>query len=146
VEEAKLAAGDPIEDEAAIAQASDNLRTPLIQAGAVSPGAQGSAPFPQTTEVEEVNLAAGDPIEDEAAIARARATAMELVDAAAANARVEATAAQATAAMENVQVQPTQVQKQASPEVPLDSLAKKKCNPSPRQMKMLRRLQWIWRR
>jgi hypothetical protein len=50
---------------------------------------------------------------------------MELaVDAAAANARVEATAAQATAAMENVQVLLTQVQKQASPEVPLDPLAK----------------------
>jgi hypothetical protein len=123
VEEAKLA-GDPIEDEAAIAQASDIPKTLPIQAGVVSPGAQGSAAFPQTTDVGEANLAAGDPIEDKAASARARATAMELVDAAAANARVEATAAQATAAMENVQVQLTQVQKQASPEVPLDSLAK----------------------
>jgi hypothetical protein len=54
VEEAKLAAGDPIKDEVAIAQASDILKTPLIQAGVVSPGAQGSATFPQTTEVEEV--------------------------------------------------------------------------------------------
>jgi hypothetical protein len=105
-------------------QASDIPKTPLIQAGVVSPGTQGSAASPQTTEVEEANQAAGDPIEDEAAIARARPTAMELVDAAAANARVEATAAQATAAMESVQVQLTQVQTQTSPEVPLESLAK----------------------
>jgi hypothetical protein len=105
-------------------QVSDIPKTPLIQAGVVSPGAQGSVTFPQTTEVEEAKQAAGDPIEDEVAIVRARATAMELVDAAAANARVNATAAQATEAMENVQVQLTQVQKQTSPEVPLESLAK----------------------
>jgi hypothetical protein len=124
VEGAKLAAGDPTEDEAAIAQASDIPKTPPIQAGVVSPGARGSAAFPQTTGVGEVNQAAGDPIEDEAASAQAGAAAMELVDTAAANASAEATAAQAIAAMENVQVQLTQVQKQASPELPLDSLAK----------------------
>jgi hypothetical protein len=37
----------------------------------VSPGAQGLAAFPQTTEVEEAKLAAGDPTEDDAAIAQA---------------------------------------------------------------------------
>jgi hypothetical protein len=127
VEEAKLAAGDPTEDVAAIAQASDIPKTPPIQAGVVPPGAQGPASaLPQTTDVGDVNLAAGDPIEDKAASAQVGAAAMELVDTAAANASVEATAAQATAAMENVQVQLTltQVQKQASPEVPLDPLAK----------------------
>jgi hypothetical protein len=55
-EEAKLAAGDPTEDEVAIAQASDIPKTPPIQAGVVSPGRrQGSAAFPQTTDVGEVN-------------------------------------------------------------------------------------------
>ena len=49
---------------------------------------------------------------------------MEPVNAAAENARVEATAAQATATTEDVQAQLTQVQKQTSPEVPLGSLAK----------------------
>jgi hypothetical protein len=123
VEEAKLAAGDPTEDDGAIAQASDIPKAPPIQAGVMSPGPQGSAAFPQTTDVGDVNLAAGDPIEDKAASAQAGAAAMELVDAAAANASVEATAAQATAATENVQVQLTQVQKLASPEVPLDPIA-----------------------
>jgi hypothetical protein len=64
---------------------------------------------------------AGDPIGDEAAIARAKATAM---NAAAANASAKAAAAQAEEAMENVQVQVTQVLKQTKPEVPLRSPAK----------------------
>jgi hypothetical protein len=37
-------------------QASDTLQTPLIKGGVVSPGAQGSAAFPKTTEVEEAEL------------------------------------------------------------------------------------------
>jgi hypothetical protein len=49
---------------------------------------------------------------------------MEPVNAVAEGARVEATAAQATATTEDVQAQLTQVQKQTSPEVPLGSLAK----------------------
>jgi hypothetical protein len=52
-------------------QISDLFKTPLIQAGVVSPGAQGSAALPQATEVEEAKQAAGDPIGDEAVIARA---------------------------------------------------------------------------
>jgi hypothetical protein len=140
VDEAKLAAGDPTEDDVAIAQVSDIPKTPPIQAGVMSPGAQGPAALPQTTDVGEANLAACDPIDDEAASAQAGAAAIELVDAAAANARVEAAAAQATAATENVQVQLTQVQKQASPEVPLDPIAQEVQPESTRQRKRLRRL------
>jgi hypothetical protein len=71
-------------------QVSDIPKTPLIQAGVVSPGVQGSAALPQATEVEEAKQAAGDPIGDEAAIARAKATA---TNAAAANAGAKAAAA-----------------------------------------------------
>jgi hypothetical protein len=71
MEEAKLTAGDSTVDSGAIANTPDITKTPPVQAGTVSPGAQGSATFPQTTEVDEAKLAAGDPTEDNGAIAQA---------------------------------------------------------------------------
>jgi hypothetical protein len=49
--------------------ASDVLQAPLVKGGVVSPGAQGSAAFPQATGVDEAKLAAGDSTEDDGAIA-----------------------------------------------------------------------------
>jgi hypothetical protein len=50
--------------KAPLQQVSDIPKAPLIQAGVVSPGAQGSAALPQATEVGESKQAAGDPIGD----------------------------------------------------------------------------------
>jgi hypothetical protein len=99
VDEAELAAGDPIEDNEAIAQVTDISKTIPIQAGIVPPGAQGPAALPQAdADVGEANLSAGNPTDDEAASAHAEAAAMELAEyAAAANAGVDAAAAHATA-------------------------------------------------
>jgi hypothetical protein len=90
----------------------------------LSPGASGFPSFPQVTKEEREKGNAGDPIGDDDTIAQTRATTKERTDAAAAKVNAEAAAAQASVAMK-------QVQKQARPEVPLESFAKKSATQAP---------------
>jgi hypothetical protein len=97
-------------------------KTPVVQAGVVSPGASGSPALPQVTEEEEEEGSAGDPIEGDDAIAQTNAAAKALTDAAAAIANAEAAAPQANAnaAKEKAQTQATQAQEPTKSEAPLE--------------------------
>jgi hypothetical protein len=98
------------------------LKAPVVQAGAVSPGASGSPALPQITEEEEEEDGnAGDPIEGDVAIAQTHAAAKARADAAAVMAIAEAAALQANAAKEKAQTQATQVQGPTKPEAPLEA-------------------------
>jgi hypothetical protein len=119
--EGKGNAGGPAEGNDANAQLGESilqqiagiLKAPVVQAGAVSPGASGSPALPQVTEEEEEEEEegnAGDPTEGDDAIAQTNAAAKARADAAAAIANAEAAALQANAAKEKAQTQATQVQ------------------------------------
>jgi hypothetical protein len=56
------------------------IKTPAVQAGVVSPGADAPPPPSQVTEEEEVKSNAGDPIEGDDAVAQTKATAKKLAD------------------------------------------------------------------
>ena len=91
----------------------------------LSTGASGFPSFPQVTNKEEREKGnAGDPIGGDDTIAQTRATAKERADAAAAKVNAEAAAVQASVAVEKVQ-------KQASPEVPLESLCERSATRAP---------------
>ena len=98
--EGKSNAGGPAEGNDANAQLVKSilqqikgiLKTPVGQAGVVSPGASGPPALPQVTEEEEIEGSAGDPIEGDDAIAQTNAAAKALADAAAAIANAEAAA------------------------------------------------------
>jgi hypothetical protein len=126
--EGKCNAGGPAEGNDANAQLVKSilqqitgiLKTPVVQAGVVSPGASGSPALLQVTEEEEEEGSAGDPIEGDDVIAQTNAAAKALTDAAAAIANAEAAVPQANAAKTKAQTQATQVQEPTKPKAPLE--------------------------